>query len=253
MVVVLAVVLIALFGSGLWFLSSQHKKNQSKTNMQPGQKTGQQTPLPPKPEERWRYIKELENRQITIKNPKAPSAGTPPPASELTPEQRHLLEQIQADMKTQAPRRLEEAPAQKTPPAKSAPVPAPSVSSRSPFAVDRQTARPAPKVAPDTPTRTPPENTVSSPRTTQPTTAKSANEAQQWLIQCGSFKTSAPAEALRAKLAFEGFESRVTASADWHRVIIGRYRSRSQADAALRRLQAAGHTGCFPVATATNR
>ena len=28
--------------------------------------------LPPKPEERWKYIKELENRQVTVPSPTEP-------------------------------------------------------------------------------------------------------------------------------------------------------------------------------------
>ena len=66
--------------------------------------------LPPKPEERWRYIKELESRQPGVRAPTEPSAGgevkTP---EQLTPEQRQLLEQMQADMRQQ-PTQLVEVP-----------------------------------------------------------------------------------------------------------------------------------------------
>nr|AAA23935.1 suppressor protein [Escherichia coli] len=58
----------------------------------------------------WRYIKELESRQPGVGAPTEPSAGgevkTP---EQLTPEQRQLLEQMQADMRQQ-PTQLVEVP-----------------------------------------------------------------------------------------------------------------------------------------------
>ena len=66
--------------------------------------------MPPKPEERWKYIKELENRQIGVPVPKEPSAGGEVHSqTQLTDEQRQLLEQMQADMR-QAPTQLNEVP-----------------------------------------------------------------------------------------------------------------------------------------------
>jgi cell division protein FtsN len=66
--------------------------------------------LPPKPEERWRYIKELENRQIGVQTPTEPTAGGEANSkTQLTAEQRQLLDQMQADMQ-QRPTQLNEVP-----------------------------------------------------------------------------------------------------------------------------------------------
>ncbi|MFS2225234.1 cell division protein FtsN [Pantoea sp. B65] len=105
MVVLAAAVLISFVG-GLWFLA-HHKKDD--TPVIPDHKAVGNG-LPPKPEERWRYIKELENRQIGVPTPTEPSAGGEVHSqTQLTDEQRQLLEQMQADMRQQ-PTQLNEVP-----------------------------------------------------------------------------------------------------------------------------------------------
>ncbi|WP_312778656.1 cell division protein FtsN, partial [Pseudescherichia sp.] len=105
MVAIAAAVLVAFLG-GLYFIT-HHKKEESET-LQSQKVTG--NGLPPKPEERWRYIKELESRQPGVRAPTEPSAGgevmNP---DQLTNEQRQLLEQMQADMRQQ-PTQLNEVP-----------------------------------------------------------------------------------------------------------------------------------------------
>ncbi len=41
------------------------------------------------------------------------------------------------------------------------------------------------------------------------------------MVQCGSFKGAEQAETVRAQLAFEGFDSRITTNNGWNRVVIG--------------------------------
>ncbi len=105
MVAIAAAVVVAFIG-GLYFIT-HHKKEDSET-LQSRQMTG--NGLPPKPEERWRYIKELESRQPGVRAPTEPSAGgevmNP---NQLTDEQRQLLAQMQADMRQQ-PTQLTEVP-----------------------------------------------------------------------------------------------------------------------------------------------
>lgn len=105
MVAIATVVLVTFIG-GLYFIT-HHKKEESET-LQNHKVTG--NGLPPKPEERWRYIKELESRQPGVRTPTEPSAGgevmNP---NQLTREQRQLLAQMQADMRQQ-PTQLNEVP-----------------------------------------------------------------------------------------------------------------------------------------------
>ncbi|MFP1455369.1 hypothetical protein ACLB1O_22815 [Escherichia coli] len=78
MVAIAAAVLVTFIG-GLYFIT-HHKKEESET-LQSQKVTG--NGLPPKPEERWRYIKELESRQPGVRAPTEPSAG----GEVKTPEQ----------------------------------------------------------------------------------------------------------------------------------------------------------------------
>ena len=70
MVAIAAAVLVAFIG-GLYFIT-HHKKEESEA-LQGNKVAG--NGLPPKPEERWRYIKELESRQPGVRAPTEPSAG----------------------------------------------------------------------------------------------------------------------------------------------------------------------------------
>ncbi len=106
LMIVLAAAVLVTFAGGLWFLA-HHKKDDTpiiSDHKTPG------NGLPPKPEERWKYIKELENRQITVPVPTEPSAGGEVQSpTQLTDEQRQLLDQMQADMRQQ-PTQLNEVP-----------------------------------------------------------------------------------------------------------------------------------------------
>ena len=105
MVAIAAAVLVTFIG-GLYFIT-HHKKEESET-LQNQKVTG--NGIPPKPEERWRYIKELESRQPGVRAPTEPSAGGEVlNADQLTNEQRQLLAQMQADMRQQ-PTQLKEVP-----------------------------------------------------------------------------------------------------------------------------------------------
>ena len=70
MVAIAAAVLVAFIG-GLYFIT-HHKKEDSEA-LQGNKVAG--NGLPPKPEERWRYIKELESRQPGVRAPTEPCAG----------------------------------------------------------------------------------------------------------------------------------------------------------------------------------
>ncbi|CAK8743345.1 Cell division protein FtsN [Sodalis praecaptivus] len=106
MIALAAAVLITFIG-GLYFIA--HNKSEEAVIV-PNRGKNAGSGLPPKPEERWRYIKELENRQIGVQSPTEPTAGgkVNSPA-QLTDEQRQLLEQMQADMRRE-PTHLNEVP-----------------------------------------------------------------------------------------------------------------------------------------------
>ena len=261
--IALAVAVLITFIGGLYFIA--HNKSEEAVILPShGNHTG--NGLPPKPEERWRYIKELENRQIGVQTPTEPSAGgeVQSPA-QLTDEQRQLLEQMQADMRQQ-PTHLNEVPyndQSKTPPvnsnrtflnpptAQTTPRPAPPVTQVTP----RQAPPPVtaqPRQAPVTaavPSQ-PRQQAVTAQNTPQPKTETAPKEkSQRYLIQCGSYKAMDQAESVRAQLAFGGIESRIATSGGWNRVMLGPYPNRGSVDKSLENLRGAGVSNCIPIAS----
>lgn len=55
---------------------------------------------------------------------------------------------------------------------------------------------------------------------------------QRYLMQCGSFRSAAQAEQLKAKIAFQGLSSQVrhASGSEWHRVVLGPYDSKRVAE-----------------------
>ncbi|MGK3114509.1 cell division protein FtsN [Candidatus Pantoea formicae] len=258
LMMVLAVAVLVTFAGGLWFIS-HHKKEE--TEVIPNHKANGNG-LPPKPEERWKYIKELENRQITVPTPTEPSAGGGVQSqTQLTDEQRQLLEQMQADMRQQ-PTQLNEVPWNEQTPAqrqqtlqRQQQVQVQQQQSqrqqqqlqqqqRQQQVLQQQAARQQQQPAPIT------REPVQQPKPQETAKAKPEEKAtsQRWMVQCGSFKGTDQAESVRAGLAFEGFESRITTSGGWNRVVIGPFKDRSSADSTVKRLHSSGHGSCIPLA-----
>lgn len=256
MVAIAAAVLVTFIG-GLYFIT-HHKKEESET-LQSQKVTG--NGLPPKPEERWRYIKELESRQPGVRAPTEPSAGgevkTP---EQLTPEQRQLLEQMQADMRqrqaqqlaeqqrlVQQSRTTEQSWQQQTRTSQAAPVQAQPrqskpASTQQPYQDLLQT--PAHTTAQSKPQQAAPVARVAD--APKPTAEK--KDERRWMVQCGSFRGAEQAETVRAQLAFEGFDSKITTNNGWNRVVIGPVKGKENADSTLNRLKMAGHTNCIRLA-----
>ncbi|PZL94148.1 cell division protein FtsN [Pantoea graminicola] len=296
LMIVLAVAVLVTFAGGLWFLAHHKKEDVPVITDHKANGNG----LPPKPEERWKYIKELENRQITVPTPIEPSSGGEVKSqTQLTDEQRQLLEQMQADMRQQ-PTQLNEVPWNEQTPAqrqqtlqhqqqlqqlqrqqqqvqqqqqrqqqqvqqqqrqqlqaqqqqqRQQQLQQQQLRQQQQQAqqrqqqqqqqqqnVQRQTQQAAPI------TREP--EAQSKPQETAKVKPAEKASSQRWMVQCGSFKGTDQAESVRAGLAFEGFESRITTGGGWNRVVIGPYKDRASADSTLKRLRSSGHSGCIPL------
>lgn len=278
MVAIAAAVLVTFIG-GLYFIT-HHKKEESET-LQSQKVTG--NGLPPKPEERWRYIKELESRQPGVRAPTKPSAGgevkTP---EQLTPEQRQLLEQMQADMRQQ-PTQLVEVPWNEQTPeqrqqtlqrqaqqrqiqaaqqqqrqAEQAYQQPRTTQAQQPPRQTQQTRQAAQQPYQDL-LQTPAHTAAAQPKSQQVAPVSRAADApkqtaekkdeRRWMVQCGSFRGAEQAETVRAQLAFEGFDSKITTNNGWNRVVIGPIKGKENADGTLNRLKMAGHTNCIRLAT----
>lgn len=220
LMIVLAIAILAVFAGGLYYITQNKPPQEPQT---PNSAANQGNALPPKPTDRWSYIKELENRQVT----NSPNSGSTQPSlsqqTQLTAEQRKALEQIQSDM-------------QKT--------------LTTPSRADAMANNPA--ISRDGGSRPALNSTTSnSPKPTTPpaATVQSTSQARQqrWTIQCGSFRAAEQADSVKVKLAFAGFESRINSSGGWSRVILGPYSNRDGADRTLQRLKSAGMGNCIPV------
>lgn len=293
--IVLAVAVLVTFAGGLWFLAHHKKEDVPVITDHKANGNG----LPPKPEERWKYIKELENRQVTVPTPIEPSSGGEVKSqTQLTDEQRELLEQMQADMRQQ-PTQLNEVPWNEQTPAQRQQtlqhqqqlqqlqrqqqqvqqqqqqqhqqqqqvqqqrqqLQAQQQQQRQQQLQQQQQRQQQQQLQQQQ--RQQQQQNVQrqsqpAPITREPDVqskpqeiakAKPAEKAssQRWMVQCGSFKGTDQAESVRAGLAFEGFESRITTGGGWNRVVIGPYKDRASADSTLKRLRSSGHSSCIPL------
>ncbi|MDI3359421.1 cell division protein FtsN [Lelliottia sp. V89_10] len=302
MVAIAAAVLVAFIG-GLYFIT--HHKKEDAEALQGSKVVG--NGLPPKPEERWRYIKELESRQPGVRAPTEPSAGGEVKnADQLTNEQRQLLAQMQADMRQQ-PTQLNEVPWNEQTPqqrqqtlqrqrqvqqqvqqqqqqqwTQTQPVQQPRTQPRvteQPYQQPQQqtrtaqtqpvqqppkaqTQKPATSTQPyqdllQTPAHTAAQQPKAQPQQSAPVTQATEapkqtaekKDERRWMVQCGSFKGAEQAETVRAQLAFEGFDSRITTNNGWNRVVIGPVKGKDNADGTISRLKVAGHTNCIRLAS----
>lgn len=274
--IVLAVAVLVTFAGGLWFLAHHKKEDVPVITDHKANGNG----LPPKPEERWKYIKELENRQVTVPTPIEPSSGGEVKSqTQLTDEQRQLLEQMQADMRQQ-PTQLNEVPWNEQTPAQRQQtlqhqqqlqqlqrqqqqvqqqqqrqlLQAQQQQQRQQQLQQQQQRQQQQQQQQNVQRQTQPapitREPVPQPKPQETAKAKPAEKAssQRWMVQCGSFKGTDQAESVRAGLAFEGFESRITTGGGWNRVVIGPYKDRATADSTLKRLRSSGHSSCIPLA-----
>ena len=70
----------------------------------------------------------------------------------------------------------------------------------------------------------------------------------QYRLQCGSFKTLPQADSMKAKIAFQGFESLIKKvkgkSGYWYQVYLGPFERKRSAEAARHKMQRAGLNYC---------
>lgn len=71
---------------------------------------------------------------------------------------------------------------------------------------------------------------------------------KDFIMQCGSFRTIERAQELRAKVAFQGLESRILTSDGsnglWYRVVLGPYQRKREAESHRHQLRNANINGC---------
>lgn len=243
---VAAIAVVALFVGGLFYITQNKKESPQSISTHPP--SVPVNTLPPKPEERWRYIKELERRGVDAPNIPTQSGGSNILGQpELTAEQRQLLEQIDSDRR-QPVTNLQEVPYNGKPVPRSQVIineptqPVNPPVQRKPTVPVEQKPESRPVQSTQPVVSTPPVQQTSKPETKPE--SKPANNLQNMLVQCGSFREAEQAESVRATLAFSGIESRVTAGGGWHRIVLGPY-SKETAEKMRDRASGVGVSGCI--------
>lgn len=126
------------------------------------------------------------------------------------------------------------------PQSRPAPTTTPTATSATPAPTPAAPAPVADRLAEPTPTAAPaPAPTVAPTRAPAPPPPAHAG----WSVQVAAFDREEPARELAEQLRRDGFDARVDADEQWHRVRIGRYATREQAAAQARALKARGVTG----------
>ncbi|MGP1956799.1 MAG: SPOR domain-containing protein [Arsenophonus sp. NC-PE1-MAG3] len=170
------------------------------------------TSLPPKPEERWRYIKELEKRDIDLPNFNNSTKSNINNTTDLSNEQRQFLEQIDADRRNYA--------------------------INLPEVLNNDNVRRSHVIISAPPIE-------SSLRLKPiPDLQKSTNIQQKIVVQCNSFKNLEQAESVKANLAFSGLESRIILTKGWYRVVLGPY-NQETAEKIRDQAKSIGISGCI--------
>ena len=88
-----------------------------------------------------------------------------------------------------------------------------------------------------------PSASAEPPATSAPSAPTASADAGRYILQAGSSRNAADAERLRASLALQGMVARIQTvninGETWHRIRVGPFASRPEADAAQRQLRSA--------------
>lgn len=170
------------------------------------------------------------------------ASPNPMPGSQPTPEQVQAAEAARAQAllegRTPPPRLVMAPPAAPAAAAASTPAPPPAGAQPPKTTAAAPAATPAPPKAAPTPPVKPP-----APAPAPPAPAAAAPSGRFYL-QAGSFASHDQAESARAKLILLGQDARIESGKvgdkTWHRVVVGPFTSRPQADSAKKQLGANG-------------
>ncbi|MFP3019374.1 MAG: SPOR domain-containing protein [Arsenophonus sp.] len=148
--------------------------------------------LPPKPEERWRYIKELEKKGTDLENFHYSIKSNINNKNKLINDQSQPIKQINIDKSNY-------------------------ITNLSKLDNNNDSILHSREVINTTQTKSSLQlKSFSQPK--QP-----MNKNQKIMVQCGLFKNLGKAELIKANLAFLGLESTIISTKGWYRVVLGPY------------------------------
>ncbi|KFN17283.1 SPOR domain-containing protein [Aeromonas bestiarum] len=242
----LAGVLLAGFGGFLYMINGKGSdaptiEEQVKANKPKAQNNGL-------PQEKWSYIERLENKQVDITEPPPqPGVLPPPPAQTLTLQPEKLPQPVPTDIPQPGTPIGQVQPYKPQPvqPAKPAPV-----ASAQEQVIDRKAERERmERELRAELERERAEAARAQAATQQAQTA--AADSGRYMMQCAALRSQESAESLKARIAFgAGLSSSLQvvngANGTVYKVMVGPFSGKAAVDAANRKLQGSGISGCIP-------
>ncbi|MGL5327067.1 MAG: SPOR domain-containing protein [Aeromonas sp.] len=242
--VLLVVALLAGFGGFLYMINGKGSdaptiEEQVKANKPKQQNNGL-------PQERWSYIERLENKQVdVIEPPPQPGVLPPPPAETLTLQPEKLPQPVPTDI-PQPGTPIGQSKPYQTNPATTPSTSGAPVASAQEQVIDRQAER----ERMEREIRAELERERAEAAKAKAATQTAAADGGRYMMQCAALRSQDSAESLKARIAFTaGLSSSLQvingANGTVYKVMVGPFNGKAAADAANRKLQSSGISGCI--------
>ncbi|MFG0765113.1 SPOR domain-containing protein [Aeromonas rivipollensis] len=200
------------------------------------------------PQEKWSYIERLENKQVDIiEPPPQPGVLPPPPAETLTLQPEKLPQPVPTEIPQPGTplgqvKPFQPQPVQPTKPATGAPV-----ASAQEQVIDQKAER----ERMEREIRAELERERAEAARAKAATQTAAADGGRYMMQCAALRSQDSAESLKARIAFgAGLSSNLQvvngANGTVYKVMVGPFSGKAAVDAANRKLQSSGISGCIP-------
>ncbi|WP_394293548.1 SPOR domain-containing protein [Aeromonas rivipollensis] len=200
------------------------------------------------PQEKWSYIERLENKQVDIiEPPPQPGVLPPPPAETLTLQPEKLPQPVPTEIPQPGTplgqvKPFQPQQVQPTKPATGAPV-----ASAQEQVIDQKAER----ERMEREIRAELERERAEAAKAKAATQTAAADGGRYMMQCAALRSQDSAESLKARIAFgAGLSSSLQvvngANGTVYKVMVGPFSGKAAVDAANRKLQSSGISGCIP-------
>ena len=200
------------------------------------------------PQEKWSYIERLENKQVDIiEPPPQPGVLPPPPAETMTLQPEKLPKPVASDIPQPGTpigqvKPFQPQPVQPTQPANGAPVAS---------AQEQVINQKAERERMEREIRAELERERAEAAKAKAATQTAAADGGRYMMQCAALRSQDSAESLKARIAFgAGLSSSLQvvngANGTVYKVMVGPFSGKAAVDAANRKLQSSGISGCIP-------
>ncbi|MGE6171548.1 SPOR domain-containing protein [Aeromonas media] len=202
------------------------------------------------PQEKWSYIERLENKQVDIiEPPPQPGVLPPPPAETLTLQPEKLPQPVPTEIPQPGTpigqvKPFQPQPVQPTKPATGAPV-----ASAQEQVINQKAERE--RMEREIRAELERERERAEAARAKAATQTAAADGGRYMMQCAALRSQDSAESLKARIAFgAGLSSSLQvvngANGTVYKVMVGPFSGKAAVDAANRKLQGSGISGCIP-------